>query len=316
MPLDPTLQMMLDNAKQSGRSTSLRDGTVEEARLGYEMLSNFGGDAPDLAADVDRTIPGPAGDIPIRVYTPLGEGPFPILVFFHGGGFTIGSINSHDPVARQLAAQTDAVVVSVDYRLAPENAFPAGVDDAFAATRWVAEHAAELNGDPNRIAVCGDSAGGNLSAVVSLLARDAGGPAICFQALIYPATDARGGYASLVENGEGLFLTADTMAWFQEQYLGSNEEAREDIRVSPLLAHDLSGLPPAFILTAEYDPLRDEGEAYGDALRAAGNSVTVKRYDGMAHIFIQLAGVLEGGRTAITDVAGALRDAFQTERVF
>jgi acetyl esterase len=304
MPLHPTLQMMTDNAPADRKG--LRSGTVEEARTGYDAMAAAGGELPELGSVADRTIPGPAGDIPIRVYTPLGDGPFPILVFFHGGGFTIGSLDSHDPVARRLCAEAEAVVVSVDYRLAPEHPFPAAVEDSSAALQWVADHGTELGGDPNRIAVCGDSAGGNLSTVVAILARDAGGPSICFQALIYPTTDARADYPSVQENGDSLFLSADTMQWFYEHYRSD----KLDWRASPILAEDLSNLPPALIITAEYDTLRDEGEAYGEALREAGNTVTVRRYEGMTHVFVQLAGLLPEGREAITEVATALKLAY------
>jgi len=308
MPLHPILQAMTDNAAQSGRSGGLREGTVEEARAGYDMMGGLGGEAPDLAGIENRKIPGPAGEIPVRIYTPLGDGPFPIVMFFHGGGFTIGSLDSHDPVARQLSPQTEAIVVSVDYRLAPEHRFPAAVDDCWAATQWVADHAGEIGGAPGRLAVAGDSAGGNLSAVVSIMARDNGGPTISFQALIYPTTDARGGYPSIEENGEGMFLSADSMRWFYEQY-GNAEEDKLDWRCSPILADDLSKLPPALIITAEYDTLRDEGEAYGDALRAAGNEVTIHRYAGMTHVFFQLHGMLDDAKTATTETATALKAA-------
>jgi acetyl esterase len=307
MPLDPILQMMKDNAAAAG-NPSLRDGTVEEARTAYEMMAAAGGEPPELGGTDDRTIPGPAGEIPIRVYRPKGDGPFPILLFFHGGGFTIGSIESHDPVARQLGAQAEAVVVSVDYRLAPEAKFPAAVEDCFAATEWVAANADAIGGDASRIAVCGDSAGGNLATVAAILARDAGGPPICFPALIYPTTHAGGDYPSLVENAAGPFLTADTMEWFHEQY-GTPEDAA-DWRRSPILHQSLTDLPPALIITAQYDPLRDEGEAYGEALRAAGNSVTVHRYETMGHVFVQLAGMIEQGREAIAEVATALKVAY------
>jgi acetyl esterase len=310
MPLHPTLQMMTDNSKATGRG-GLRDGSVEEARVGYDAIAAAGGELPDLAKVEDSTIPGPAGDIPIRVYTPHGDGPFPILVWYHGGGFTIGSLDSHDPICRQLCAQAEALVVSVDYRLAPEHRFPAAVEDSFAALQWVGEHGAELGGDPTRIAVCGDSAGGNLSTVVAILARDAGGPSLRFQALIYPTTDARADYPSVRDNGDNAFLSQDTMLWFYEHYHGdAGDEAKLDWRASPILAEDLSNLPPALIITAEYDTLRDEGEAYGEALREAGNDVTIRRYDGMTHVFVQLAGLLEEGRQAIGEVATALRTAF------
>jgi acetyl esterase len=311
MPLHPMLQMMADNAKESGRGMSLREGSVEDARTGYDAMGAMGGDLPELASKVDSSLPGPAGDVPIRIYTPTGDGPLPVVVFFHGGGFTIGSLTSHDPVAHKLAAESGAIVVAVDYRLAPEHKFPAAVEDCFAALQWVGANASSFGGDSSRLAVCGDSAGGNLSAVSCLLARDAGGPDVAFQALIYPTTDARGGYPSIVENGEGLFLSADTMLWFYEQY-GRSDEDKSDWRASPILAEDLSNLPPALIITAEYDPLRDEGEAYGEALRAAGNTVTVKRYDGMTHVFVQLAAMLEEGRQAIAESAAAMRLAFGT----
>jgi acetyl esterase len=306
MPLHPILQMMTDNAPADRQG--LRGGTVEEARAGYEAMAAAGGELPELGGTEDRTIPGPAGEIPIRIYTPKGDGPFPILVFFHGGGFTIGSITSHDPVARHLCAQAEALVVSVDYRLAPEHPFPAAVDDCFAALAWVGEHGAEIGGDPSRIAVCGDSAGGNLSAVTSILARDHGGPAVCFQALIYPTTDARADYPSVRENGDSIFLSADSMQWFYEHY----QSDKLDWRASPILAEDLSNLPPALIITAEYDTLRDEGEAYGEAMRAAGNNVTIRRYEGMTHVFVQLCGMLEPGKEAIAEIATALKVAYGT----
>ncbi len=308
MPLHPTLQAMSDNAASSGRTGGLREGSVADARTAYSMMAAIGGELPELASVADQTVPGPAGDLAVRVYTPLGDGPFPVLVFFHGGGFTIGDLDSHDPVARQLCAQAECLVVAVDYRLAPEHKFPAAVEDSFAALEWVGANAASIGGDPSRIAVCGDSAGGNLSTVCALLARDAGGPALCFQALIYPTTDARGGYPSIDENANALMLSADTMRWFYEQYSGADGD-RDDWRASPVLA-DLSGLPPALIITAEFDPLRDEGEAYAKALEAAGVPATVHRYDGMTHAFVQMAAMLEDARAAISEVADALRKAF------
>jgi acetyl esterase len=307
------LQQMTDGARAAGRDQGLRAGTLEEARAGYEMVAAAGGESPELAKVDDQTIPGPAGAIPIRVYTPVDDGPFPVVVFFHGGGFTIGSIDSHDPVARQLCAQVGAVVVSVGYRLAPEHKFPAAVDDAFAAVQWIAAHGAELGADGSRIALCGDSAGGNLSAVVSIMARDAGGPSIAFQALVYPATDARddGAYPSRVENGDAVFLNADSMRWFYEQY-GNSDDDRTDWRASPILAPDLTGLPPALVITAEYDVLRDEGEAYGSALQAAGNDVTIHRYEGMTHVFFQFHGILDVCQEATTEVAAAIKAALTT----
>jgi acetyl esterase len=306
--MDPMLQMMTDNARSTGGGRGLRDGTVEEARAGYDAMVAAGGESPELASVEDRSIPGPAGEIPIRIYTPLGDGPFPVVVFFHGGGFTIGSLTSHDPVARRICGEAEAIVVAVDYRLAPEHRFPAAVEDAFAALQWVGANAASFGGDPGRLAVCGDSAGGNLSAVTALMARDAGGPPLRFQALVYPTTDGRADYPSVRENGDSIFLSADSMAWFYEHY----QADKLDWRASPILAEDLSDLPPALIITAEYDTLRDEGEAYGEALKAAGNDVTIHRYDGMTHVFFQFHGILDVCQSATAEVAAAIKAALTT----
>ncbi|HUP87148.1 MAG TPA: alpha/beta hydrolase [Acidimicrobiales bacterium] len=309
MPMDPMLQMMTDNARSTGGGRGLREGTLEEARAGYDAIVGAGGESPELASVEDRTIPGPAGEIPIRIYTPLGAAPFPVVVFFHGGGFTIGSLTSHDPIARRICGEAEAIVVAVDYRLAPEHKFPAAVEDAFAALQWVGANAASFGGDPERLAVAGDSAGGNLSAVSALMARDAGGPVLRFQALVYPTTDARADYPSVRDNGESIFLSADSMAWFYEQYGTGDAHMKLDWRASPILAEDLSDLLPALIITAEYDTLRDEGEAYGEALRDAGNDVTIHRYDGMTHVFFQLWGVLAAAKEAMTETTTALRKA-------
>jgi len=305
MPVDPTLQMMLDNAANAGRDAGPRD--VGESRAGYELVARLGGEAPALASVEDGTVPGPAGDIPVRIYKPLGEGPFGIIVFFHGGGFTIGSLDSHDPIARRLAADTPAVVVSVDYRLAPEHRFPAGVDDAYAATAWVSEHAADLGADRNRLAVAGDSAGGNLAAVTAIEARDRSSFPIAFQLLVYPTVDSKLRFPSIKENGEVGFLTEDTMRWFFEQYENVD---MQDWRANIIDHPDLSGLPPALVITAEYDPLRDEGEAYAQRLADAGVDATMSRYDGMTHVFFQMYGILEGAREATDEAIAALRKAF------
>jgi acetyl esterase len=257
----------------------------------------------------DRRIPGPAGEIPIRVYTPESRVAQPIVVYFHGGGFVIGSLSSHDPLCRVLSGRIPAIVVAVDYRLAPEHPFPAAAEDAYAAVRWVADHARELGGDPARIAVAGDSAGGNLSAVVSLLARERGGPKLAHQMLIYPVTDFSFETRSHIDNAEGYLLTRPLMQWFLGHYF-SGPTPRSDPRFAVLRVADLSGVPPATVLTAEFDPLRDEGESYGARLRAAGVPVTVMRYDGMIHGFLPQPALFAQAAEAIAAVSGALRAAF------
>lgn len=286
----------------------MAETTPEQLREGYKLVGAMSGAPAELAATDDRRIPGPAGELPIRVYTPVGERPFPVVAYFHGGGFTIGSIETHDVVCQHLAAGTEAIVVSVDYRLAPEHKFPAALEDALAATAWIHAHAVELGGDPDRFAVAGDSAGGNLATGACHHARDAGGPAIRFQLLVYPTVDARMGHPSIKENAEAPFLGEDTLEWFHNHY-ASVPEDKLDPRMSPLLASDFSGLPPALIITAEYDPLRDEGEDYGEKLGAAGVPVTVSRYDGMCHAFFQLGGVLDDAQRAMKQATDALRAA-------
>lgn len=308
MPADPQTQQILDLINGAAPAEPV-EPTPETSREGYRGLSAMMPEGPDVGV-ADRTIPGPAGDIPVRVYTPDGDGPFGVLVHLHGGGWTIGDLDTHDHPCRTLCAEGGVVVVSVDYRLAPENPFPAAVDDAWAALRWVAEHAAEIGGDPARIAVGGDSAGGNLAAVLAVMARDAGGPALGLQLLVYPAVDSRADqterYPSLTENGEGYVLTLATMQWFATNYLPDDDD-RLDPRASPLLTPDLSGLAPAHVVTLELDPLRDEGQAYVDALRAAGNDVTHAYYEGTVHTVWQLAPVIPTGARALSDAAERLR---------
>ncbi|HVS14871.1 MAG TPA: alpha/beta hydrolase [Thermoanaerobaculia bacterium] len=288
----------------------ISEQTPEMARAGYEALRQFLGDGETVARVEDRGIPGPAGDLTIRVYTPEGEGPFGALVYYHGGGWVIGSLDTHDHLCRALCHGAGCLVVSVGYRLAPEHRFPAAVEDAWAALGWVAEHVAGLGGDPTRLAVGGDSAGGNLAAVVSLRARDEGSPALALQLLIYPAVDMRMGHPSIEENAEGWVLTRDHMIWFRDHYLGG-VAGRDltDPRLSPLLAGSHAGVAPAWIATAELDPLRDEGEAYAAVLRAAGVPVEVTRYDGMVHVFFQLHPLLDDGRRAVAEACAALRRA-------
>lgn len=309
MPLDPQVQSFLDQmaALDAPPMSTL---TPDLVRMGTKMQREaFPVEPEPVAQVVNGAIPGPAGEIPIRIYTPAGSGPFPALVFFHGGGWVICDLDTHDSLCRSLCNGAGCVVVSVDYRLAPEHKFPAAPEDCYAATQWVAEHAAEINADPDSIAVGGDSAGGNLTAVVAQMARDQDGPALAFQLLIYPATDFTFDGPSLRENADGYFLTSDDMDWFTNHYLNSNAD-RTNPLASPMQADDLSELPPALVITAEYDPLRDEGEAYGQQLQEAGVPVTISRYDGMIHGFLSIEPMTDKGQQARAECAQALRAAF------
>ena len=308
MPLDPQAKALLDTLPPMPDFSTLDLALV---RAGMEQGPFGVGDPPPALPRVeDRTIPGPAGELRARVYTPEGKGPFPGLVFFHGGGFVLCSLDSHDGQCRSLAHGAGCVVVSVDYRLAPEHKFPAAPEDCYAATRWVAEHAADFDVDPTRLAIGGDSAGGNLTAVTALLARDRGGPTLRFQLLVYPVTDCAFETASYRDNAEGYFLTKSMMRWFWDHYLSDPAHA-EDPYASPLRAKDLSGLPPGLCITAEFDPLRDEGESYAERLRKAGVDVVTSRYDGMFHGFFGMAGLLDQGRRAIAEASAALRAALK-----
>jgi acetyl esterase len=310
MTLDSQVQAMLDQLRTLDLPTHAELG-VEGVREMSELAARMG-PAPDRVARVeDTTAEGTGGPIPVRVYTPAGTPPFPLVAYFHGGGFVVGSLDTADRMSRRLARRAGCVVVSVGYRLAPEHPFPAGVEDACAATRWVAERGREWGGDPGRLAVAGESAGGNLAAVVALLARDAGGPPLAFQLLVYPVVDMVGDYPSRTENGEGYLLTAEELRWYDGLYLG-RAPRRDDLRASPLLAASHAGLPPALVITAEYDPLRDEGEAYAEKLRRAGVPVRASRYPGMVHGFFGMLGLLDGAEVAADEAAAALRAALGT----
>jgi acetyl esterase len=307
MPLDPQAKALIDLIDSSGGFALTADTEPQQLRDLYGALS-----VPVTIAVhhvEDRVVHGPSGQIPVRVYRPEGADPKPAIVYYHGGGWVIGSLETHDDGCRALANAVDAVVVSVDYGLAPEHRFPEPVNDAVAALGWVHEHAADLGVDAARIAVAGDSAGGNLAAVIAQIARDAGGPAICFQLLIYPVTDYEFDSASMNDNAEGYFLTRDAMRWFYGHYLNDPAEGA-DPRVSPVRASDLSGLPPAFVITAEFDPLRDQGMAYATAMRDAGTAVEARTYPGMFHGFISMVAFLDAGKIAFDDAVAALRTAF------
>jgi acetyl esterase len=309
MPLDPQIAGILALLTQMG-APSLASGTVEEARNGFRISTVDVRDPATLApvrSTEDSTIPGPAGDIPIRIYRPDIDGAVPTMAFFHGGGFVIGDIETHDDQARLLCRDVEMVVVSVDYRLAPEHPFPAGFEDCLAATHWVSDNIASLGGDADRIVVGGDSAGGNFAAAVALAVRETG-PKLAAQFLIYPGVDFVEGadYPSRLENAEGYFLTAEDMVWFMTNYLGTHTDTN-DPRASPIRAADLAGAAPAIIGTAEFDPLRDEGEAYAKALAAAGVDVIATRYDGMIHGFYGLGVHSAAAAAAVTDMNASLR---------
>ncbi len=297
MPLDPLAETYLETRRLAG------DGpydhlTLAEARALAKRISALVGPGEPVAAVEDRRIPGPGGDLPVRIYTPAAPGPLPVLVYFHGGGWVLGDLDSSDATCRALANRVPCLVVSVDYRLAPEHKFPAPVEDAVAATRWAVANTAAFNGDPARLAVGGLSAGATLAAVVTLAARDLN---LRAQILTAPVADHAMDTASYAANADGYGLTRVKMEWFWRHYLAAPADGQHP-HASPLRAPDLRGLPPAFVLTAEYDPLRDEGEAYAQRLRAAGVSVAHRRFAGMVHSFM--------GPEALPAIAQHLRAAF------
>ncbi len=283
--------------------------TPEDARAQYERSRLMAPDLPVSRVE-ELSIPGPAGAIPTRLYSPSSDPGQPVVVYFHGGGWVIGNIETHDYVCRLMANGAKCTVISVDYRLAPEHKFPAAVDDAYAATKWIAEHAAELKVDPKRIAVAGDSAGGNLAAVVALMARDRGGPSIMQQTLVYPVIDYNFETGSYRDNAKGYFLTQYGMRWFWAHYLRSEADGAKPY-ASPLRAESLAGLPPALVISAEYDPLRDEDAAYAERLRAEGVDVTYTCYDGQVHGFFQTQVLYDDARVAMRQVCETLQAAFE-----
>jgi acetyl esterase len=309
--LHPQVRAILDRLEQLG-APDLSTLDPQEARSAFEELRPDES-SEDVGDVTDRTIPGPGGDLPIRVYEPESEGPHPALVYFHGGGWVVGNLDTHDSPCRHLTNAADCAVVSVDYRLAPEHPFPVPTEDAVAAVEWVAEHGEEIGVDSDRLAVGGDSAGGNLAAVAALVARDRGGPDIDRQVLIYPATSPSDDWPSTEEHADGQFLSRSEMEWFGDQFFESELDARNPYAF-PLQACDHGGLPPATVVTAEFDPLRDEGRAYAEALADAGVDVTHRNYEGMVHGFV---GMLEEpanvdrAHEAVEEVGEDLRETFQ-----
>ncbi len=303
MPLDPNIEALLNEGDDEGPSFSLG---VEASRAAEYDFIELCGPAESVASVVDHRVPVDGGEITVRVYTPDGSGPFPGFVYFHGGGWVAGDINTMDRPCRTFANGGGCVVVSVEYRCAPEHRFPTAAEDCYAATRWVADHADELQIDAARLGVGGDSAGGNLGAVISQMARDRGGPAIALQLLIYPVIDHDLTRASYDEVGDGYGLTTPMMEWFWNQY-DPDGTGRDNPYAAPIRARDLSGLPPAVVQVAYYDPLRDEGLAYADALRAAGGTVDARTYDTLVHGWLQMGAVSEDAKRATADGAAAIR---------
>ena len=308
MPLDPEAKAILD-ALSGGEEADPFSLPHTVIREGFAAMPSSA-EGPEVSTVEMREVDGPAGKIPVRIYTPAGKAPRPGIVFFHGGGFVVCDLDSHDATCRELANGADCVVVSVDYRLAPEAKFPAAPEDCYAATQWVSREAEQLGIDPARIAVAGDSAGGNLAAVVAMMSRDRGGPSLVHQLLIYPVTDNRFDTTSYKDNGSGYFLSANMMRWFWHHYLDSEADGDNPL-ASPLRARDLSDLPSATVLTAEYDPLRDEGRAYAKRLQEAGVATAHTNYPGVFHGFIGMTEQIPRARQAVEEACAALRKAFQ-----
>ena len=313
--LHPQAKALLALIEQRGLPATHTLTPVEARRMYRERRFFTQPDAPEMAQVCDASASGPHGEIPLRIYRPLGSAPgvaLPVLVYYHGGGWVIGDLDTHDTLCRELANGAGACVVAVDYRMGPEHRFPCAVDDCIAATNWVRREAGALNIDSARIAIGGDSAGGNLAAAVAIAARDYGDLPIVHQLLVYPATDQRRGAPSHTTNGQGYMLTADTMNYFHDHYI---EDTAHDLdwRASPLLCKDLARLPPALVITAGYDPLRDEGLMYANRLSEAGNAATYICFERQIHGFITMGRVLDEANTAVALCAAELRRAFASK---
>jgi acetyl esterase len=308
--LDPQARALLDLMIER-KVPPTHTLTPEEARRVYLERRSFSQPAPPPIGEVDDL--QTAGGLRLRLYRPPQPGVHSVLVYFHGGGWTIGDLDTHDVLCRQLCAAAGMAVVAVDYRMGPEARFPAAVDDCVEAMRWVRSQAPGLGLDATRMAVGGDSAGGNLAAVVCLTLRNAGEPQPVFQLLIYPATDMRAVAPSHTSNGQGHLLTSDSIAYFRGHYI-DDPALWSDWRASPLLTPDLRGLPPALVLTAGYDPLRDEGRQYADALSAAGNRVQYVCFERQIHGFITMSKLLDEARTAVALCGAVLKEAVSQDR--
>jgi acetyl esterase/lipase len=307
--LHPQVLAIRDRLRRD-RVPHLSTLSIAQARAADRAAAAAGtGEAEPVTEVRQLEIPGPAGQLPARVYRPAGDGPLPVLVYFYGGGWSLGTLDTCDGVCRMITNAAGCVTVATGYRLAPEHKFPAAVEDCHAGARWVAAHAAELGADATRLAVGGDSSGGNLAAAVALLARDQGGPAIAHQLLVYPNTDHQADTPSMREIADEYFFNPASVRWYWGMYLAAPQDGMNPL-ASPLRAADLSGLPPATVITAGYDPLRDEAELYATRLRAAGVPAEIIRYDGMMHGFFTMVGALDTARAAVLEAAGRLRAAF------
>ena len=307
MPLDPQAQKVVD-ALAALNLKPFRDSSPAEARESMRSRTAALGPFEEVPAVADHRVPVTGGEITVRVYKPAGMGPHPVLVFYHGGGWVIGDLYTHDGICRSIVNAAGCAVASVDYRLAPEFKYPVPVEDSYAGLLWVVANATRLGLDSARIAVGGDSAGGNLAAVMALLARDRRGPRLLLQILVYPVTNHDFGTASYRENGTGFVLTTDDMRWFWRHYLSREEQGRE-MTASPIRAKSLADLPPALVITAGCDPLRDEGDAYAARLRDAGVAVTLTPYPEMFHGFLRMTRILDQSRVLLDEIAGALKKA-------
>jgi acetyl esterase len=308
VPLDPQLQAMRDQRERDNVPPLYTMSLAEARAEDLASIRASGGEPEPVHEVTNLTIAGPGGDLALRLYRPAGEGPLPALLYFFGGGWVLGTIDTADGVSRSLANASGALVVVTGYRLAPEHPFPAAVDDCYAAVGWVAGHAAEIGADPARLAVGGDSAGGNLAAVVALRAR-AGGQALAGQLLVYPNTDQLADDQSMRDSGDPFLFNRHSVAWYRQHYLANPGDAANPL-ASPLRAESLAGLPPALVITAEYDPLRDQGEAYARRLADDGVQVELSRYPGMAHGFFTMAGTVDASGAAIAQAASRLRAWF------
>jgi acetyl esterase len=313
VPLDPMVKDFLDQMAAMGGPKMWEIEPAQARELFIAMMQLVGPKDVPIGKVQNLTMPGPGGELRLRNYTPVAakSEPLPTLVFYHGGGFVIGNLDTHDGLCRMLANDAGVRVIAVDYRLSPESKYPAAVDDAIAAVNWIEEHAADLGVDANRVAVGGDSAGGALAAIVSQQAKLKGAPKVAFQLLMFPVTQVNAKTGSMHTNADGYFLELATLEWFYDHYGANADVDKTDPRISPLLAKDVSGLPPAYIITAEYDPLRDDGAQYAEKLRKAGVSVTHVDYPGLVHDFIYMQTVLPQAPEAMKAAAAALKGALK-----